>query len=123
MLRRIVLLLALGIIGFKIYELAWPVIDSEGTVIQGSYRGLKIGETKAEVVSELYSPFQRVRLEGYEIESRTYEQPLLSLPPVPLSASDKWFLGYPGIHKETIVLSFQNDRLLSIRYRRDAFAP
>jgi hypothetical protein len=118
-----VLLLALGIVGWKVYELGWPLIDSERTVTQGSYRGLKIGETKAEVVSELYSPFQHVRLEGYEVDGRTYEQPLLSLPSAPLSASDKWFLGYPGIHKETIVLAFESDRLASIRYRRDAFAP
>jgi hypothetical protein len=123
MLRKIIVLLAAAIVAWKAYELAWPLVDSEGALTTGSYRGFEIGSTKAEILTELYSSFQSTRLDGYQVGDQSYVVPTLDIPDAPLAASDKWFLTYPGLHKETIVLTFERDQLASIRYRRDMVAP
>lgn len=125
MLKNIVLLVAIAIIGWKLFGLVWPVVKPEGVVEDGSYRGIAIGSTKGEVVAKLYQPpYTRLRLSAYEIEGEIYTFPTLnSIPEQPLSASDDWTLVYPSIHKEKIFLKFENDRLASIRFRRDAIAP
>jgi hypothetical protein len=125
-LRNILFLIALAIIGFKLYDWAWPFVDPEGTVEEGSYRGLEIGASKAETVAALRSHTSRLRLSSYSVDDQSYVVP--SLAPgaenyPPLTASDAWTLVYPGIHKEVVALTFQDDRLVSIKYHRNAFAP
>lgn len=126
MLRNLIFLIALAIIGHKLYELVWPFVDPEGVVEQGSYRGLAIGDTKAETITALGAWTSRLRLNAYYVGGQAYSIPSVN-PQAEnnpsLSSSDKWLLVYPGIHKETIVLTFDNDRLAAIKYRRDAFAP
>ena len=125
MLRNIILLIAIAVIGWKLYGLVWPIVSPEGVVEKGSYRGLEIGSTKGEIVSKLYHPpYTQMRLSAYEIGEKLYTFPTLnSVPGQPLSVSDDWTLVYPSIHKEKISLKFENGRLASIRYQRDALAP
>jgi hypothetical protein len=127
MLRNVTLALATVLIGFHLYELIWPFVDPAGVITKGTYRGLKIGDSKANTISTFYSPFKRVSLVGYEIlggtDRQRYVVPTLETPAQPLALADRWYLRFPGIHKETITLEFETDRIISITYRRNAFAP
>lgn len=126
MLRNILFLVAIAIIGWKLYGLVWPLIDPEGIVEEGSYRGLEIGDTKAETLTALRKWTNRVRFDGYYVGDRLYFVPSLNSESdgrPDLTTSDKWLLVHPGIHKETITLNFQNDRIASIKYQRNATAP
>ena len=122
-MKKIIIFAALLIISFELYGVVWPVIDRNGVVRSGSYRNLKIGDTKAEILTELYSSFQKVRLSGYYVNDRAYVVPTLENPAQPLSASDKWLLIYPSMHKESIVLNFENNRVVAIEYYRNALEP
>jgi hypothetical protein len=123
MFRGLIFLIAFAIVAAQVFHLVWPVIDSERELLDGSYRGIEIGSSKAEVLGVVRSSNSALRLSIYYVEDRGYVVPSLSTPAEPLSASNKWALDYPGIHKETVVLTFDDDRVVSIRYRRDALAP
>lgn len=121
MLKKAVFLIALGIVGWNAYEFAWPLIDTHGVVENGSYRGLKIGETRAEVLSDLSSWTSRLKFDAYVVDGETYFLPSLNpnadtFPP--FSASNKWWVLHPGFKRELITLEFTNDRLHTIEYSR-----
>jgi hypothetical protein len=126
MFKRFIFLLALGIVGWEFVELTWPLIDPDGEVTQGAYRGIKVGDTKSEVLTKLRSWTNRIRFDGYYIEDELFLTPSLdpqAESPPPFSLSKKWLLIYPSVHKEVIALTFQDDHLVSIKYHRNAIAP
>ena len=109
------------------YEYIWPLIDTSGVIETGEYRGLKIGDTKRDVIRKtiytmhegsLRITFYRehdgnVRYLFSKREEETYN----------IYASDEWGLSYPGIHGETLKIFFKNRKLYKITYVRDMFAP
>ncbi len=115
--------IALVKLAFDIIVFVEPIIRPEGLVTKGSYRGLAVGNTKAEITSKLRSSYTRLHLSSYYVEKKGYIVPTVSphshnYPP--LFMSNSWVLSYPGIHRELIVLTFKDDYLLSIKFRRDA---
>jgi hypothetical protein len=126
MIRRLVFLLASLIVGLKAYELAWPLVDPGKVLTAGSYRGIEIGDTKAEIVSDVRTWTSRLKFRAYYIGEDEIFVPTMNpneerFPP--FSQSNAWLLTYPSFHKELIVLRFDGDRLASIEYRRDVFTP
>lgn len=126
MFKRVVFLLSLGIVGWKVYELTWPLIDNHGIVEEGSYRGLKIGETRAEVITRLHDRTTRLKFHAYYIDKEVYFLPPWkedweSLPP--LSESEKWAVSYASFLGEHVVLTFTDDRLRVIEYARGLETP
>jgi len=107
------------------YEYVWPLIDEHGVIEEGDYRGLSIGDSKRDIVRKTTNPVYRtiLKIVAYRgsnghtvlVFDRNQSQRLWD--------SDNWVLSYPSIHKETVHLSFKDDRLYKIRYVRDMLAP
>ena len=103
------------------HRIIWPIIDAEGSITSGQYRGISIGDAKVDVEIGLSIPGrQQLKLIGYsDSEGHTsvidcYEA---------LRESDKWILAYPGIHQEVVHLTFQDQRVVRIDYIRDMLSP
>ncbi len=124
-LIRISVFIALISTFFFFWENILPIFDSNGVINKGEYRGLEIGDSKRDVIRKTTNPVYRTKLKivGYRgINGDTFlvfdrDQSYR------LWDSDKWILSYPSIHKETVHLSFKDDRLYEIRYTRDMLAP
>jgi hypothetical protein len=109
-----------------LYQFLIPLIDVDGVVDEGSYRGLEIGSHKVDVSAVLtngYSRFNKLKLVGYAGDDDKF-QPLFYGPKnSPIMDADVWYLRYPGAHQETVSLHFQNGLLVKIKYIRAIMDP
>lgn len=107
------------------YRVLWPVIDAKGVVTTGEYRGIRIGEARVDVELDLIIPgLQRLKLFGY-VDDNGRLTPITSpsYSAAALEEAEVWLLNYPGIHKESVKLTFLDDRVVRIEYERDALSP
>lgn len=124
LLNIAVVIAVISVIDFA-YEYIWPFVDSSGVIIEGSYRGIAVGDTKADVIlkttTSVYN--NKLRIESYRgLEGRTIVV-FLRNQPYHLLDSDVWGLAYPGIHQETVLLYFKKGQVYKIKYQRDMFSP
>lgn len=113
------------VVMFWLYQFIWPIIDGQGTIVEGSFRGLQIGDSKSDVADVLMSSHVRSKLKivGYLDQDGKYVDMIYGGSETQLIDSDTWELSYPNIHQETVELIFASDRLTSIRYFRNMFEP
>ena len=103
------------------YRLLWPILDAEGSITSGQYRGIYIGEAKVDVEIAVSIPGrQQLKLSGY-VDSEGHYKPIDCYEN--LRESDKWTLLYPGIHQEVVILTFRDQRVVQIEYKRDMLSP
>lgn len=129
MLKQTLLKLAVVIAASSVlyfgYQIIWPIIDAEGIIEVGEYRGIDIGDTKDDVILKTTTPVygNKLRIEAYRSrDGRTI--PVFARGQAShLRDSNTWYLAYPGLHKETITLVFEGEIVQEIRYRRDMLAP
>lgn len=105
----------------------WPFVNSTGEVTDGAYRGIHTGNSRGQVLSITMSPYSRIKLSGFEANGQYQSIHALRSDRntgEDLATATKWYLTYPGIHKEIILVEFgENGGVRSIRYRRDALSP
>ena len=128
MIKKTLLMIVFGVgaitIAVGVFRFVWPIIDAEGTITNGGYRGIQIGDAKPDVELRLKIPGpEKLKLFGYvDSEGRTTSIPSRDGRDA-FDESNTWLLNYPGIHKESIVLVFENQRVVRIEYYRDMLSP
>ena len=129
MLKKILLSLAVFIAvintAIAFYEYLWPLIDTGGEIEVGEYRGLRIGDSKRDVVRKTNNPvfISKLKIVAYRGSGGNTVLVFSRRQSESLWESDHWSLFYPSIHKEMIALTFEDDRLVKITYSRDMLSP
>lgn len=128
MIRKVVhhVIFAVGLasIVIAIGQLIWPIFDSEGTVIDGGYRGIEIGDSKSDVQIGVTIPGrQKLKLSGFMNTNGRTNSLCSSSGGETIDESDVWLLAYPGIHKEVVKVTFADQRVVRIDYQRDILSP
>ena len=106
------------------YRIIWPIIDAEGSITSGQFRGIYIGEAKVDVEIEVMIPGrQKLKLIGFvDVDGRHRNVPTSDCRGG-LDESATWILTYPGIHQEIVRLTFLDERVARIEYERDMLSP
>lgn len=129
MSKRIVIIFAALVLLFNLFFLSyryiWPLFDKSGLVEAGEYRGLNISDTKEDVVRLTINPVynSKLKIVGYSDVAGKTKLVFQRQSEASLFESDVWILMYPSVHKETVKLTFKENRLIKIEYRRNFFSP
>ena len=112
---RILAIVFFVLIAVQNFWLVRPLFDAEGELTEGSYRGIEIGDTKAELISKLN--FSRLKLRSYDIGGKsgcTWYQHNCEFGL--REGSTGWTLLYPSYHNEMVLIYFSDDRVVKIKY-------
>ena len=112
---RILAIVFFGLIVVQNYNLYIPFIDFQGEKTTGSFRGIKIGESKGSVF--VVNRYSRLKLIAYSKDDITCNLPL----PCPIEIMDAsvWEMNYATFLNERIYVYFENDKVIKIEYIRN----
>ncbi len=125
LLAKLLLLVGLIVIVRGVVDFTWPLLDRYGTITEGEYRGLEIGDSKRDVIRKTTLPnyYSKLQIVAYGGADNETVLVFSRSPSIHILDSDSWALYYPSIHKETIHLTFENGRLILMKYTRNMLAP
>jgi len=129
MLKKILLTMVFGIAATALIigglEFVWPLIDKSGVIESGQYRGLRIGDSKEEIILKTTAPHyhSKLKIVSYRGPDGGTIPVFRVDSPYQLRDSNTWYLLYPSVHKEILTLSFQDGQLHTIHYKRDILSP
>lgn len=129
MSKRTVIIFAALVLLFNLiflnFRYIWPLIDKSGLVESGEYRGLNISDSKEDVVRLTIRPAynSKLKIVGYSDVAGKTKLVFQRQREESLFESDVWILMYPSVHKETVKLTFKENHLIKIEYKRNFFSP
>lgn len=114
------------ILGGAVVAAMVPLINNQGVVTEGSYRGIEVGYTKTDVIIVTTAPAYGNKLKIISYISRDGEAtPVFSENcSEGLAASNIWHLYYQGIYyQESVTLRFDKNKVVRILFSRETYGP